>query len=46
MQEWYHLSEEDKKRIEKSINRKGWSETTVKLEDKRLTVLAVEKKKI
>lgn len=52
MQEWYHLSEEDKQRIEKAINRPGRSETTLKLEKnnpigkKELFVMAVEKKKI
>lgn len=42
----YKLSQKDIETIEKSINRQGRSETTVKVENNQLLVMAVEKKKI
>lgn len=43
---YYHLSEDDKRRIEKAINHNGQSETTIKREEGKLVVLLTEKKKI
>lgn len=42
----YSLTEKDIKAIEKAVNHPGRTEATVKVENNRLTVLMVEKKKI
>lgn len=42
----YELTKKDIQTIEKALNRPGRTETTLKVENERLTVLAVEKKKI
>lgn len=46
LKDYYHLTEDDKRRIEEGINHKGRSETLVKREDGKLAVILVEKKKI
>lgn len=42
----YQLTKKDIEAIEKAVNRPGRTETTLKIENNRLTVLAVEKKRI
>lgn len=42
----YCLTEKDIRAIEKAVNHPGKTEATVKVENNRLTVLLVEKKKI
>lgn len=46
MSGYYHLSEEDKERIEKAVNHPGRTEAHVKVEHGELSVIMVEKKKI